>query len=123
MKKWMKQKKINCWYWESYVKRKDIFEENKYVKINAIIGSVSFWVLMFIVLGYKQPKMKKSDYNKYCRSNNINNIANIVFVYKNKVSQMGFCVFNICRYFIAVYTTGVEYSDEAAHFARAENDI
>ena len=70
------------------LKEKIYLEENKYVKINAIIGSVSFWVLMFIVFwSYKQPKNeKKSDYNKYCRSNNINNIANIVFVYKNKVS-------------------------------------
>lgn len=69
------------------LKEKIYLEENKYVKINAIIGSVSFWVLMFIVFwSYKQHKRKKSDYNKYCRSNNINNIANIVFVYKNKVS-------------------------------------
>ena len=67
------------------LKEKIYLEENKHVKINAIIGIVSFWVLMFIVFwSYKQPE--KSDYNKYCRSNNINNIANIVFVYKNKVS-------------------------------------
>lgn len=69
------------------LKEKIYLEENKYVKINAIIGSVSFWVLMFIAFGViNNLKMKKSDYNKYCRSNNINNIANIVFVYKNKVS-------------------------------------
>ena len=43
------------------LKEKIYLEENKYVKINAIIGSVSFWVLMFIVFwSYKQPKNEKN---------------------------------------------------------------
>ena len=42
------------------LKEKIYLEENKYVKINAIIGSVSFWVLMFIVFGViNNLKMKK----------------------------------------------------------------
>ena len=43
------------------LKEKIYLEENKYVKINAIIGSVSFWVLMFIVFwSYKQPENEKN---------------------------------------------------------------
>ena len=35
------------------LKEKIYLEENKHVKINAIIGIVSFWVLMFIVFMYQ----------------------------------------------------------------------
>ena len=51
-----------------------------------INGTVDFPSGLIIAVKDSTQITKKSDYNKYCRSNNINNIANIVFVYKNKVS-------------------------------------
>ena len=104
------------------LKEKIYLEENKYVKINAIIGSVSFWVLMFIVFwSYKQPKNEKNQIIISIVVVITLTILLILFSFiKIKFHRWVF-VFLIFAGILSLFIQPVlNIPDEAAHFARAE---